>query len=183
MDGLQEEKMKKFAVALTILCGLLIMTGNSWAYTITVGSDIVDVGSVDIIIAKAALGNSGNEEIQWLKNNDFTVVEDYKGSTLIWYNVSSTSIWAAKLQDSPLYYFIKIGTGGTSILYNHFIYENNTDMTWMVIDLAGWGGGTANNIDVGRVSHVGEGVSVPEPSILILLGTGLLGIVGISRRK
>jgi hypothetical protein len=144
-------------------------------------------GSVDVITEYALLTNSGNAEDEWLASKGFVEVEEYLGVTISWTNIGGT-IWAAQLKDSPEYYFMKIGIGGTTILYDHFIYQNNTALTWAVIDLKDWYIGTSvpdllpDNVNVGRISHVGESTPVPEPATLFLLGLGLVGVAGIRRK-
>ncbi len=174
--------MKKIMVLFLVAFALVFVTNSAKAYPV--------VGSVDVITEWALLGNSGWQEDAWLASKGFVEADEYLGSALTWNNVEGT-IWAAQLNDSPGFYFIKIGIGGTSILYDHFIYQNNPELNWLVIDLKDWYKDTTvpspfpNNINVERVSHVGEGegTSVPEPATLLLLGLGLLCIAGIRRKK
>jgi hypothetical protein len=177
----KEVKMKKNLILGILALAIVFMTTPAGAYPI--------IGDVDVITNYASLPNSGAAEDAWLAGLGFVEVDEYLGSALTWNQVSGT-IWAAELNDSPDYYFIKIGTGGTSILYDHFMYQNNESKNWLVIDMASWYVGTTvpdpfpNNINVQRVSHVGEGegTSVPEPATMLLLGLGLVGLAGVRRK-
>lgn len=173
--------MKKMIFLSLLLLGILVAATPAMAYPV--------VGDVDTITAWALLGNSGTEEDNWLASNGFVEADEpYLGSSLTWNNIEGT-IWAAQLNDSPGFYFIKIGIGGTSILFDHFIYQNNVSLNYLVIDLKDWYVGTnvpvpfPNNINVERVSHVGEGTSVPEPATILLLGLGLMGLAGAKRKS
>lgn len=172
--------MKRNLILGILALAIVFMTTPAGAYPI--------IGDVDVINNYALLPNSGTAEDAWLAGLGFVEVDEYLGSALTW-NLVSGTIYKAELNDSPDYYFIKIGTGGTSILYDHFMYQNNESKNWLVIDLAGWYVNTTvpipfpNNINVGRVSHVGEGegTSVPEPMTLLLFGIGLAGLAGVRR--
>jgi hypothetical protein len=84
---------------------------------------------------------------------------------------------------TPDYYFIKLGVGGTNLPNTHYLYKNNADLRYAVVDITAWGG-SGNNINIGRVSHVGEINSpAPEPATVLLLGVGLAGLVGFGRKK
>jgi len=71
-----------------------------------------------------------------------------------------------------IYAILKYGNGNT--VYNHYAIIDDGDGILKLSDV---------NLSRQGLSHVTYFAAVPEPSILILLGTGLLGIVGIGRRK
>ena len=91
---------------------------------------------------------------------------------------------------------LTIGSGiscGNCFLY---VKDGNNDPHWYVFDISGWAGDDINLTNFwpvnGAISHVeiltynndrGIEQPVPEPSISALLGIGLLGMIGVSRRR
>jgi hypothetical protein len=174
--------MKRNLILGILVLTIVFMTMPASAYPI--------IEDLDVITNYALLPNSGTAEDEWLSNLGFVEVDEpYLGSELTWNQVSGT-IWAAELNDSPDYFFIKLGIGGTSILYDHFMYQNNVSKNWLVIDMASWYVNTTvpnpfpRNINVQRISHVGEGegTSVPEPATMLLFGIGLVGLAGLRKK-
>lgn len=173
--------MRKNILALVVLCSMLLFACTAWSLTINYGGNAsYNVGDVDVIVARTILPNSGTAENDWLLANNFTVVNEYDTIASNWYLTNSSGIYALKLIDAPDFYFIKIGIGALTISSDHFIYKNSSDLEWAVIDLTGWQGTPTQKVNIGRVSHLGEGTTtqVPEPSMMFLLGVGLVGLVG-----
>jgi hypothetical protein len=102
-----------------------------------------------------------------------------------WTETSLAGTYAFQLIDNPTDFFIKIGTGNTGSDVDHFLFQNNIETGWAVIALSDLNINNIENFDVGRISHVGEvgGTSVPEPSMLLLFGSGLVGLAFFGRKK
>ena len=77
---------------------------------------------------------------------------------------------------------------GTCYLY---VKDGNHDPYWYVFNISGWNGETLDLDNFwaaggGAISHIeilGTTANVPEPAISALLGIGLLGMIGVSRRR
>jgi hypothetical protein len=71
------------------------------------------------------------------------------------------------------------------------VKDGNQDPAWYFFGLTGWNGVETLYLtdfwpQQGAISHValyGETAPVPEPATMLLLGTGLLGLAGVSRKK
>ena len=184
--------MNKSFLLVGIICGLLLFGGNAMALTIHDGTL---VGEVDELIAQTNITPSKENQEAWIQSEIgeeyFVTEEKYSVSSSDWQEVFDRSIlvdftWATELKYAPEYYFIKIGTGGLSgNTDDHFLYRNLAEMNWAVIDFSKWGFDESTNINIGRISHIGEigGTPVPEPGMVILLGIGLLGLAFYNRKR
>jgi len=163
------------------MCGFLVFAGQASA--IMVGS--TDVGAVDDFLYSTALANSGDQnEIDWVNlmlGTAYTTSDLTKLNTptqAAWVATNTTNVYAMDFQTTPEYFYIK--TAPSTLSMTHFLYKNLADYNWGVIDLQEAGVQIQN---VGKLSHFGEiGTAVPEPTTMLLLGLGLVGLAGVGRK-
>ena len=173
--------MRWLKIPLLLLCGILLFSGSTLAYTL--GGE--DIGDLDSEVVSANVENSYAAELAWVQSvlgSSYTITEDNKYDTTgLWAEVDGNpDYYALELKGTPNYFYIKLGTGGTDIAYDHWLYHNNEEFNWAVVDSGEWG--TTKNIDIFRISHIGEINPVPIPAAVWLLGGGLIGLVGLRRR-
>ncbi len=182
--------MKKYLLIALVLCGVLVFAGTGWS--LTVGS--TDVGSRDTLVAEADLANSGDAtELAWVNSlglGTFSIDTKYDSVAGNWQATNQSGTFALNLVDEPGYYLIKIGTGSSTTNHDdHFLFFNEGSTSWAVINLVDqlhFGTDNYKHIQtVERISHIdefGSGKKVPEPSMLMLLGSGLLGLAFAGRK-
>jgi hypothetical protein len=89
---------------------------------------------------------------------------------------------------SPDYFMIKTGNIGTPDTRN-FLFDNllglDNDPEWAVVAFGDILGefDEVTSMDITKFSHIGEVNPVPEPSTILLLGTGLVGLVCYRRKR
>lgn len=178
-------------ILLSLVVGLFLLVPMAFALTMD------DVGQVDTIDAFSNNINGDANEIRFLLGLDDGA--DVSGYTLYKYEGLGAGFQlvdgTAMTYYFDFYYFfdgyspekfmIKTGAnvtyeGGT---YDAFRYLNEDFLRYAVIDLSEFGR-SAGNVEIAMVSHVSAGpAQVPEPSTLLLLGTGIAGLALYRRRK
>jgi hypothetical protein len=180
------------AIKLSIVCVALVFAGQAHALTISPGDEIFS-GLTGVS------SHNQNDIDNWLETTfEPDLVELYKndvddgesGSLLGSYDTSFFNE-----PDDPSEALIEY-MGGPNITAAYLLVKDgNHSPYWYLFDLTAdgldWDG--MEDLELsgfwtgrGAISHValyGEAVSVPEPATLLLLGVGLVGIAGVSRRK
>lgn len=84
----------------------------------------------------------------------------------------------------PGVFLVKIGAGDLGANQpDHYLFANNASLDWAVVNLMDLG--ITDITAVGRISHVDEfnKTAVPEPSSMLLLGSGLAGLGLLGRKR
>lgn len=192
-------KRLKFTAA---LLAILAFAGTGWA--IPLG----EVGLLDTYTGDSIfLGNSGDgaEEawIQSILGSGYTLdykypsdeienayPEDKSFGDVEWLPVDDEYYWAWEFTDGyqPEYFFLKLGVGSlgeSGSVPDHFLFLNEDELNWAVVDLSALGVESLEAWMVGRISHIGGTggtTQVPEPGSLLLLGLGMVALAGVRRK-
>jgi hypothetical protein len=204
-------KMKKVlgfiffsAMAFSFNANAIILSGHE--SVIVTGNDLTkqlytaaDGNEVDTIIAYGALGNSGSQtEADWMMAVfDHLNITDHGSivgvdkiefdteadSDAYWGPAVEEGIYSGDLNYANSHYLIKIGEGKLADpKYDTFLYENLESLMVATLNLkwlAEFSQFTGKNFDIYRVSHVSE---IPVPAAFWLVGTALIGFIGLSRK-
>jgi hypothetical protein len=191
--------MKRSIFGLLVICCFLSVAVSASALSI----GPTDVGGPDYLLNSAILGKSGEKfEIAWIEENlgegfvlDYqkTDFDEGGGATNYWEETDEKGTWGMELVNSPSYFLIKTGKINQPD-YRWFLFQNLAELDWAVVDLTVMGEEFDPNVDFNKVafngefnidkfSHIGEVNPVPEPSTMLLLGSGLVGLVYWRRRN
>lgn len=183
---------KKFLASLAT--GMFVLGLGGMAQALTINDGGTEVGGIDELINQTKLDDSGEAtELAWITGilgAGWTLDAKYDTTDGDgWFTVDGLeSVFAHALETAPTHFVIKTGanSGNTN---THFLFENVFSLDWGVIDLAEMGFSTNNLTEIDKISYIseyngenGNGAPVPEPMTMLLMGTGLAGLVGIRRK-
>lgn len=179
-----------------ILIGLLavLFLSASTVYAVPYGEE-------DIIIDWANGITSDADQLKFiLGTDDITGYSLFKyefadkdefGNEIVdpaWINVEE-NLWAFDFYQvyegyAPEKFVIKTGANVIydDATYDVFLYENLDSLRYGLINLDVFDR-SKGNVEIQMVSHISSTAQVPEPTTMLLLGVGLLGLISVGRRK
>jgi len=190
--------MKKFlALSILVFFIVLLFASSGWCLTIGAGTN---VGGLDDFFAgtKTLANSSESTEEAWIQTVTGDSTLEYTQYDSVPVSLSQTnedaSAYAFELNGEPDYFLVKWGDGGDPdgsgpLQYVAWtLWSNNNLKSFAVFDTADPGlllDGNWVIKNIGAFSHYGEtgAAPVPEPSTILLMGLGLVGLAGIGRKK
>jgi hypothetical protein len=180
--------MRNLKVCILLLGILLFLASTTWGVLIS------DVGSIDPLVSAANISSSAQSEADWLNsllgtNYDSNYIDANKiqADSTTWEPVVGGAVgqYAFQLPSNEQFFLVKTGNGS----FDHWLFQNVDSTIWGTVLVGGFyplnGTGIFFNInDIESISHiVPAATSVPEPSGLLLLGAGLIGLISFRRQK
>ena len=193
--------MKFLKLSLLLLCGLLLITTQVHALLI---DPTEEPGSVDLILGTNYWTDVGTPiETKTGTSDIYDYLQDQFGYNEVWksdegglalsnsYEVTS---WIGS-EDEETGGDIEYVSGMDTLAPTAYmlVKDGNASPVWYFFDLTALGWNYTEKLELrnfwlqnGAISHVGLGgptAPIPEPATMLLLGTGIIGLAGIGRKR